>query len=121
MVTPQLMGRAVRRRTAVLVSLFAVACGSPTAPEDREPDFVGTVLDLTMERSAHLLGHRAAGDTGVVRITADTRFYRRTRSGRLLSTDLQAMAVGSSVEVWTTGAEYRSLPPQYDGTQVVVR
>ena len=120
-VTPQLMRRAVRLRTAVLMSVFAIACGPATAPEDRAPDFVGTVLHLTTGRSPSLLVDREVGDTALVRIWAGTRFYRSTDNGRLLATDVEAAAVGDSLEVWTTGVEYRSLPPQYDATQVVVR
>jgi hypothetical protein len=120
LITPQLMRRAVSLRTAALMSIFAVACGSPTSPEDRAPDIVGTVLHLTTERPPALLVDRSVGDTALVRIWVDTQFYSRMPDGRLLSSDLLATAVGDSLEVWTTGAEFRSLPPQYDATQVVV-
>jgi hypothetical protein len=131
--TPQLMRRAVRLRTAadrgrspLLIRILTVAmivvvgaeCDSPMAPEARAPDFAGIVLAVNAGSSTHLLVQRESGEA-VVWIVDETRFYNKAPGGRVQSTDLQAIAIGDSAEVWTTGVELRSLPPQYYATQLV--
>jgi hypothetical protein len=103
---------------------LCVACGEASGPEDRPADFSGIILALREQAaSEHVLEtvvERSVGDTAIVRVTQTTRIYARLADGGLQSVDRQVLAAGDSVEVWTTGVEYRSLPPQYDGRQLVV-
>jgi hypothetical protein len=105
--------------------LLSVACGLATGPEDRGADFSGVVLELESHPAPQydfaFRIARMAGDTAIVRIGHATRVYEMAPDGGLRSTDAQTLMVGDTVDVWTTGGEFRSLPPQYDGTQVVIR
>ena len=114
---------------AALGSL-ASACGflTPpergTSPESGPPDFSGVVLALRSSSGAsqfHLLVERSSGDSAVVRIGGGTRLFATTSGGELEKTDAGELVAGMPVDVWTTGVEFRSLPPQYAGTQIVLR
>jgi hypothetical protein len=108
-----------------VVSLLGIACGVSTGPEDRGADFSGVVLELESHTAPQydfaFRIARMGGDTAIVRIGHATRVYETAPDGGLRTTDAQALMVGDTVDVWTTGGEFRSLPPQYDGTQVVIR
>jgi hypothetical protein len=56
-----------------------------------------------------------------VHVSGATRFYRQAGNGELEPIDFYSLTPGTSVDVWTTGVELRSLPPQYGGRQVVAR
>ena len=103
---------------------LSIACGDTSGPEDTPADFSGIILGLqdqaSSEHALETVVERSVGDTAVVRVMQTTRIYARLADGGLQSVDRHDLAAGDSVEVWTTGVEYRSLPPQYDGRQLVV-
>jgi hypothetical protein len=103
------------------LALVTAACNASTALENPDPDFDGVILALLPPSGAWELNlriERSSGDTAIVWIARDTRVYLAP-DGKLQSTEPDRLARGMSVDVWTTGVEYRSLPPQYRGTKLV--
>jgi hypothetical protein len=115
----------IRNLVIAVASCIYVACGEPSAPEDRPPDFSGIMLELRDQVSPQyevdVRIERTVGDTALVHVSETTRVYETLPDGGLQSAAAGSLAIGDFVDVWTTGVEYRSLPPQYDGTQLVVR
>jgi hypothetical protein len=107
-----------------VVAGLCVGCGDVSSPEGRLSDFSGIIVEVAdqpisnHQSAVHV--KRTAGDTAVVRAMRRTRIYARLAGSRLRSIGWRNLAIGDSVEVWHTGAEYRSLPPQYDGIQLVI-
>lgn len=112
------------RIRGVALAALASACALLTSPEDGPPDFSGAVLAVEPPSGAwrfNLRIERSSGDTAIVWIGGSTGLFVAGPDGRLQDMEPDQLEVGASVDVWTTGVERRSLPPQYDGTQVVVR
>ena len=112
-------------RTPCLPILAAAffACAGPVEPLPPPPDFSGVVNELraaTATSDAALVLTRADGNA-VVHLPVGTRLYQQQTGGALSRIALEALTPGAHVDVWTTGIELRSLPPQYSARQVVVR
>jgi hypothetical protein len=111
-------------RFIAILALATAACRQSTAPERRPPDFDGVILAVLPPSGAWELNlriERSAGDTAVVWVDQNTRLLLPTFEGKVEGARLDQLTPGTFVEVWTTGAEYRSLPPQYKGEQLVVQ
>jgi hypothetical protein len=107
----------------VALATIASACAPLTSPEDGPPDFSGVVLGVEPPSGAWRLNlriERSSGDTAIVWIGGSTRLFAAGPDGTVQGMEPDELEVGASVDVWTTGVERRSLPPQYDATQVVV-
>ena len=113
-----------RCRLIAILALAAGGCRLSTAPESRPPDFDGMILAVLPPSGARQLNlriERSAGDTAIVWVDQDTRLLAATFEGKVEGARVDQLKPAMFVDVWTTGAEYRSLPPQYKGTQLVVQ
>ncbi len=90
-----------------------------SGPAEGPPDFSGIVLEVRDQVSSFLMERTVRG-RAVVHVSQTTRVYSRLSDGSLQLVGPMTVANGDSVEVWTTGVELRSLPPQYYGIQLVV-
>lgn len=112
-------------KAALLPVLAATifGCGEFVAPLAPPPDLSGVVSQLyaaTATSDPLLLITRGSG-SAYVYLPDGVRLYLQNARGGLRRVGLDALTSGAQVDVWTTGAEYRSAPPQYDARQVVVR
>jgi hypothetical protein len=73
-----------------------------------------------MEAPPALYVTRTDGDA-IVYLPSEARVYRRGLGGIHLPVGLDVLTPGIHVEVWTTGVELRSLPPQYTARQIVAQ
>jgi hypothetical protein len=119
---PPFSRRTLRRALGAVLVVTLAACGAATSPENRPPDFSGVVVGVQPPSGPSELVSiaRAPGDTAVVRIGSETKLLLAASVGRLESVRPEFLTRSRSVDVWTSGIEYRSLPPQYEGTQLVV-
>ena len=120
------MGAAMKSvRVCLLPALAtaALACGTLVEPLPAPPDFSGVVNELRTGSSSTgpaLVVERPDG-TAVVYLPETARIYLRGGGGTLSAVGADALSPGTQVDVWTTGVELRSLPPQYVARQVVLR
>lgn len=99
------------------------ACGSAVEPLAPPPSFSGVLSEVRAGAGGPppaLIIARTQG-TAVVHLRDHVQLYRREPSRRLTDLELEDLTPGTTVDVWTTGIELRSLPPQYFGRQVVAR
>jgi hypothetical protein len=110
------------RLVPVLVTAV-LACGSPVEPLLPPPDFSAVVNELRVGSSttAPALYVERTDGTAVVYLPDGTRIYQQRAGGALSTVGTDALMPGAQVDVWTTGVELRSLPPQYFARQVVLR
>jgi hypothetical protein len=114
-----------RIATAVVSFSVAAACGS-TPVGVNEPDFSGTATRL--QRQGEVVSVRItqfplpATGTGEreVRIHPTTVLVIRQRDGSYRAATTEEIVIGATLQVKTTGIEYRSDPPQYDATWIAI-
>jgi hypothetical protein len=106
-------------RFLLVAAAALLACDAVVEPLQGPPDFAGVVQELRSGAAGQALVVALPDGDAVVHLSGDTRFYRRASTGALRPMDVQSLTPGTRVEVWTTGVELRSLPPQYFGRQVV--
>jgi hypothetical protein len=111
-------------RLLPLLTAACLACGGPLVePLAPPPDFAGVVKDLRghiMEVPPALYVTRADGDV-IVYLPSEARVYRCGFGGVQVPVALDVLTPGIHVQVWTTGVELRSLPPQYTARQIVAQ
>ena len=113
----------VSARLLPVLASAVLACGSLVEPLPAPPDFSGVVSELRAGANSPgpaLVVDRPAG-TAVVYLPETAHIYTRGAEGALSVVGADALSPGTQVDVWTTGIELRSLPPQYFARQVVRR
>ena len=110
----------VKRLVGMLVAVvLATGCNQMTTPEmETDPYIRGTVTRTDGPSGAVLVqasDPAARVDVAWVRVNEQTRVERQ--SGVLRA---EAVAVGQTVSVWTTGVEMRSLPVQVTAARIVI-
>lgn len=117
---------------AALVTLLATAaCQELVEPLADPPEFEGTVTHVSLDGlgSISVALSKALGGATFDRAGFNFRaaneapvaaMFVREGNGAAVEASIQDINVGDKVEIWTTGVEMRSDPPQYTATQIVI-
>lgn len=113
------------RRLLPHCAVLSFVCGGSGLLDPSSPDLTGTVEGVTgpVGTQLSILVNGVAGSASrrvVVHISSRRPVFVQRPSGSLRRTSWESVAVGASVQVWGTGVESRSLPPQWDALQIVV-
>lgn len=121
---------------AVVLGLLAGCSDGPTGPLASPADFEGVVGQVRLSlpdpqlyveqvtrpkdgsSAGDVIIHLHYADAGMTMEHPAAVFQEGTAGIRPASTD--GLMEGQRVQIWTTGEEARSLPPQYDARQIVV-